>query len=833
MYTVSAVSGDSAALISATELLCVDLPTRGVRWRLPGTYRGSPGIADGRVFAIQGNAVRSYALADGSPDVIYQTDAPSSSLIDQPILFNDRLVISNEFKTWIFNLADGTLLQTLGAGGRLSYSNGYLLAAGNDGTLRAFIALNYNPKLASLELSSGDFLPAFNQQTTRYIATVPFDTDAVTITPTTEFPKATVKINGVPSPNGFASSPIALQVGENELHTVVTAEDGITTMTNTIAVTRLPQNFVFSSSSDIPVKANGFLTGGFPVNVVLNYHPVPGTALTMVKNTALGFIHGRFGNLAHGQRITLQYNGVEYDFVANYHGGSGNDLVLQWADTFAAAWGLNSHGQLGDGSTMNRAAPVTVALSEGVLAGKTMLAVSAGYLHSLALLHDGTLATWGLNTQGQLGLGHHDSSHHAQQVLNTGVLAGKTVITIAAGAYHNLALCSDGTIVSWGMNNHGQLGTGDLQMHNAPVVVDPLGALAGKRVVAVSAGFYHSLALCDDGTVAAWGYNDEGELGDGTTLSALAPVQVNVAGALAGKTVARIAAGQYHSLALCTDGTLVSWGYNGRGQLGDGTITDRHSPVAISLAADLTGIPIASLVAGGSHSLLHFEDGALAGWGDNVRGQLIAGGMSRILTPQSIPDSAIAIHAGALHSVALRDGELLQAWGDARGALAAADSDDLLANSRWICAASGPAAFHNLAILALPSQVGVPGPAPAIAEWRELHFGTIANDGQAADCNDCDHDGIPNLVEYAFGLDPQLADAERLPRPKHAGTRLELRFSRPPGVSGVSYGAESSDTLLPGSWKEIPDTGSGEECHFSVPVDGAPARFMRIKVKSP
>jgi len=83
------------------------------------------------------------------------------------------------------------------------------------------------------------------------------------------------------------------------------------------------------------VTANGFDTGGYPVNVRLNYAPAPGTVLTMVNNTGLGFIHGSFGNLAQGQRVTLNYAGKGYDFVANYYSGSGNDLVLQWADTKA------------------------------------------------------------------------------------------------------------------------------------------------------------------------------------------------------------------------------------------------------------------------------------------------------------------------------------------------------------------------------------------------------------------------------------------------------------------------------------------------------------------
>ena len=315
MNTVSAVSGESAAVISTTELVCIDIASRSIRWRIPASFTGSPAIASNRVFAIQGKTVRSFALADGSPDVAYQTDTTTSNgsgLISQPIVFNDRLVISNETKTWIFNLDDGRLLQTLDAGGRLSYSEGYLLLAGNNGILRAFRALHYNANLAGLSLSNGTLVPEFDTATTEYIATVPFTTDQVSVTPITELPDASVMINGSAVANGTASGAIQLEVGNNTLITRVTAEDGIATRTYTITLTRLPLEFVFNSATDVPVIANGFSAGGYPVTPVLNYAPTPGTVLTMVNNTSPAFIHGTFGNLPQGQHVTMTFGGREY-----------------------------------------------------------------------------------------------------------------------------------------------------------------------------------------------------------------------------------------------------------------------------------------------------------------------------------------------------------------------------------------------------------------------------------------------------------------------------------------------------------------------------------------
>jgi len=839
---------DASAVIRSNGLTCIDLPTRKVRWQISGTF-GQPAIGDGRAFAIQGNAVRSYAMADGKPGLVYQTTATTNygdSLIEQPILFNDRLVISNETKTWIFNLEDGALLQTLNAGGRLSYSNGYLLAAGNDGTLRAFVALNFNPKLASLGLSPVGFLPQFDKLTTRYIATVPFATDTVSITPTTDFAKATVKINGVPSPNGSASLPTALQVGENELQVLVTAEDRITTMTYTLVVTRLPQNFVFNSAKDIPLTTNGFLTGNYPVNILLNYPPVSGTTLTMVENTALSFIHGRFSNLAHGQRVWLTHDGVSYAFVANYHGGSGNDLVLQWAGTRVAGWGLNNYGQLGDGGTTQRLMPVA-AVHSGVLADKTIFAISTGYLHSVALCSDGTLASWGYNIQGQLG--DNGSAHQNVPVAvdTSGVLAGKVVVGIASGSYHNLVLCSDGTVAAWGFNNHGQLGNGTKVTARAPVLVNTGGILAGKQVVAVAAGTYQSFAVCSDGTLAAWGYNDEGELGNGGTTGSLVPVAVDVSGVLAGRKVAKIAAGQYHTLALCTDGTVVSWGYNPRGQLGNSSIADRKSPVTIGSFGALSGKSVKAIAAGASHSFAWCSDGTIAAWGFNSQSQLGAMGITQSTVPVAAALSAnmagrpiAEMSAGANHNLLrFADGGMAAWGGNSSGQLGAnstqastvalaVDTGALEHGGRIMFAASGCTSSHNLAVFAVPVD-----PPAALMAWRLENFGDMGvGDPLASDCGDCDGDGIPNLVEYAFGFDPRAHCGGKLPEPRRNGTRIELRFSLAPSAPDIDCGAEWSPDLSPGSWRNVPDSGSGDEHIFSQPMDTAPSQFMRLRVRS-
>ena len=226
-------------------------------------------------------------------------------------------------------------------------------------------------------------------------------------------------------------------------------------------------NAVWNSAADVPVTANGYTATGNTVNFTLNFTPATGTDLMVVNNTGLGFIAGTFDNLAQGQAVALSYGGVTCQFVANYYGGSGNDLVLVWAGKRPFAWGWDQYGQLGDNTSgTNRLLPVPVTA--------------------------------------------------------TGVLAGETVVALSAGWYHSVGLCADGTVVTWGNNAYGQLGDASTTERHAPVAVNaaPGSALNGKRVVAISAGECHTLALCSDGTVAAWGRNAYGQLGDKGTYGA-------------------------------------------------------------------------------------------------------------------------------------------------------------------------------------------------------------------------------------------------------------------------------------------------------------------------
>lgn len=131
-------------------------------------------------------------------------------------------------------------------------------------------------------------------------------------------------------------------------------------------------------------------------------------------------------------------------------------------------------------------------------------------------------------------------------------------------------------------------------------------------------------------------------------------------------------------------------------------------------------------------------------------------------------------------------------------------------------------------------QANIPGSTLSTQEtWRQTHFGTFSNAGNTADAADFDLDGLPNLLEYAFGLNPTQGVSRALPVPQVNGSNYVLSFTQPVGVSGVTYGAEWSTTLAPGSWVSIPNTGTAPQYTYSVPLSGNSQVFVRLKVATP
>jgi alpha-tubulin suppressor-like RCC1 family protein len=301
------------------------------------------------------------------------------------------------------------------------------------------------------------------------------------------------------------------------------------------------------------------------------------------------------------------------------------------------AWGSNWWGELGvDTSREPRNTPVQVSGLSDVKA------VAGGWGHSLALKNDGTLWAWGYNGSGQLGDGTTTWEPRNTPVQVSGL---SDVKAVAAGWDHNLALKNDGTLWAWGFNYYGQLGDGSNPDIYPPHSSTPVRVSGLADVKAIAGGAEHSLALKNDGTVWAWGHNNLGQLGNGTNTDSRTPVQVSGL-----SDVKTIAAGSGHSLALKNDGTLWAWGDNYLGQLGDGTNTQSNTPVQVS------GLTDVKVIAGGhAHSLALKSDGTVWAWGINQSGELGDGTNTQSNTPVQVSglSGVKAIAAGVDHSLSI------------------------------------------------------------------------------------------------------------------------------------------------------------------------------------
>ena len=278
-------------------------------------------------------------------------------------------------------------------------------------------------------------------------------------------------------------------------------------------------------------------------------------------------------------------------------------------------WGDNYYGQLGDGTATDRSTPVTVTGLTSAVA-----AVVAGYQHACALTTLGAVRCWGANYYGQLGDGTTTTRY--APVLVSGLASG--VVALASGVYHTCAVLSDGSVRCWGFNNHGQLGDGTTTHRSTPVAVGGLAA----GVVQASGGLSHTCAVTAAGALQCWGYNYYGQLGDGTTDDRPSPVTVS--GMSSG--VESVEAGDLHTCAVTSAGAARCWGWNGDGGLGDGTTTNRSTPIAVSGLA--TGVT--TVAAGTYHSCAVTSAGGVHCWGGNAFGLLGDGTTTYRPTPVAV-----------------------------------------------------------------------------------------------------------------------------------------------------------------------------------------------------
>jgi len=272
-------------------------------------------------------------------------------------------------------------------------------------------------------------------------------------------------------------------------------------------------------------------------------------------------------------------------------------------------------------------------------------ATADGSEHSVSLRPDGTVWTWGSGGSGQLGNGTTTDSSTPVQVTSLGT----GCLSVAASFYQTMAIKADGTLWAWGFNQYGQLGDGSTTNRSTPVQVG-----LATNWVSVAMGNFHGLGLRADGTLWAWGGNGSGQVGDGSTTNRSTPVQVGTA-----TDWVSIAAGYQHSLAIKRDGTLWSWGYVGFGQLGNGGATPTV-PTQVGTATNWV-----SVTAGQDHTLGLQANGTLWGWGSNGGGQFGDGTTTNRSTPWQCGTATNwqTINSGPYFTMAIKTDGTLWGWG--------------------------------------------------------------------------------------------------------------------------------------------------------------------------
>ena len=375
-----------------------------------------------------------------------------------------------------------------------------------------------------------------------------------------------------------------------------------------------------------------------------------------------------------------------------------------------SCWGDNTHGENGDGTAGHTLVPSGPAA--GVLTGQTAAEVAVGSSFSCARTTTSLLACWGTGQEGELGNSSLTGSTTPVAVHTSGtVLAGKTIQQVVADAQQACALTSDSIVACWGV------GSIDGISSTPVAVATTSGPLAGKTIAQITAGLDHACALATDSTLACWGYDTQGQLGDGTTGRSTTPVPVVVAGTpLAGLTITQVAAGGNETCALASNSSIACWGDDTAGALGDGGSTNSSVPVAVATGSNaLTGQTVSRIAVGyGNACALTATNGPVC-WGANNVSQLGNGGTGATTSPVAVTTSGTPLSgatishltAGAQAACGVTTTSGVACWGlNKLGFLGAGTNVDYLSVPSALHVGGTPLAGKTVATVALGSQHG-------------------------------------------------------------------------------------------------------------------------------
>ena len=373
------------------------------------------------------------------------------------------------------------------------------------------------------------------------------------------------------------------------------------------------------------------------------------------------------------------------------------------SDNRAYCWGSNKNGQLGNGSTADSRVPVAVNTS-GVLVGKTIKQMSVEFSTSCVVASDNRAYCWGSNKNGQLGNGSTADSRVPVAVNTSGVLVGKTIKEVTTGGFHTCALDTSSKMYCWGLNSSGRLGGGLTSiLSNVPVAVNMSGALAGKTIKQMSTGYSSTCAIASDNRAYCWGSGNNGQLGNGSTADSRVPVAVNTSGVLVGKTIKQILAGGDHGCVVASDDKMYCWGLNNNGELGNNSSVNSSVPVAVNTDGVLAGKTIRQMSAGFSSTCAVDSGYGIYCWGYNSNGQLgnNSTNNSRVPTYVYVPKENTTIAANTMKlrtQYAKKTAATCQA--------VAAGWQDVTNGSALAYSAAGP--NNGTAIAAMANNPGLP-----------------------------------------------------------------------------------------------------------------------------
>ena len=296
---------------------------------------------------------------------------------------------------------------------------------------------------------------------------------------------------------------------------------------------------------------------------------------------------------------------------------SGNAHTCAILDNGAVScWGDSSSSQLGYGGNIEKTIP-TLTYSLG--ANRTAVAISSGDEHTCVILDNGDVSCWGSGYYGQLGNGGTSTRHIP--TLTSSLGANRTAVAISSGSTHTCVILDNGAVSCWGEGPKGQLGHGTAQSKTTPTLTSSLGT--GRTAIALSTGSFHTCAILDNGNVSCWGYGAYGQLGNGDTNNRITPTLTSSLGT--GRTAVALFSAGFQTCAILDNGAVSCWGYNGNGQLGNGDINTNivNTPtLTSSLGANRTAVAISL---GSSHTCAILDNGAVSCWGEGTNGRLGSG----------------------------------------------------------------------------------------------------------------------------------------------------------------------------------------------------------------